>query len=79
MIDDNESPIKRTVSIYNLYYESFYQIMRQTMLTWEMTKNNANELNTDDWLYYDVIPENNLKLRYKIPTTDMIESGIEKA
>lgn len=79
LIDDKDSPIKRTVSIDNLYYEPFYQIMRQTLLAWQMTKNKANELNADDWLHFDVIPENNLNLRYQVPAPDMIQSGIEKA
>lgn len=79
LIDDKDSPIKRTVSIDNFYFEPFYQIMRQTLLAWQMTKNKANELNTDDWLHYDVIPENNLNLRYQVSAPDIIQSGIEEA
>jgi len=79
LIDDKDSPIKRTISIDNFYYEPFYQIMRQTLLAWQMTKNKSNELNADDWLHFDVIPENNLNLRYQVPAPDMIQSGIEEA
>lgn len=79
LIDDKNSPIKRTVSIDNLYYEPFYQIMRQTLLAWQMIKNKANELKADDWLHFDVIPENNLNLRYQVPAPGMIHSGIEEA
>ncbi|MFZ6036885.1 MAG: PGN_0703 family putative restriction endonuclease [Bacteroidota bacterium] len=79
LIDDKDSPIKRTVSVDNLYYEPFYQIMRQTLLAWKMTKNKANELNADDWLHFDVIPENNLNLRYQVPAPDLIQTGIEEA
>ena len=53
--------------------------MRQTLLAWQMTKNKTNELNADDWLHFDVIPENNLNLRYQVPAPDMIQSGIEEA
>ncbi len=79
LIDDKDSPIKRTVSIDNLYYEPFYQIMRQTLLAWQMTKNKANELNADDWLHFDIIPENNLNLRYQVTAPDLMQSGIEEA
>lgn len=79
LIDDKDSPIKRTVSVDNLYYEPFYQIMRQTLLAWQMTKNKANELKADDWLHLDIIPENNLNLRYQVPAPDLIQSGIEEA
>lgn len=79
LINDKDSPIKRIVSIDNLYYEPFYQIMRQTLLAWQMTKNKANELNTDDWLHLDVIPENNLNLRYQVPAPGLKQTGIEEA
>ncbi|MGQ9644565.1 MAG: PGN_0703 family putative restriction endonuclease [Ignavibacterium sp.] len=79
LIDDKESPIKRSISIDNFYYEPFYQIMRQTLLAWQMTKNKADELKTDDWLHLDIIPENNLNLRYQVPAPDMVQSGIEEA
>jgi hypothetical protein len=79
LIDDKDSPIKRTVSIDNLYYEPFYQIMRQTLLAWQMTKNKTKELNADDWLHLDIIPENNLTLRYKVPAPELNQSGIEDA
>jgi hypothetical protein len=79
LIDDKDSPIKRTVSIDNLYYEPFYQIMRQTLLAWQMTKNKAKELNADDWLHLDIVPENNLNLRYQVPAPDLMQSGIEEA
>lgn len=79
LIDDKDSPIKRTVSVNNLYFEPFYQIMRQTLLAWQMTKNKTQELNADDWLHYDVISENNLSLRYQVPAPDLVQSGIEQA
>jgi len=79
LITDNKSPINCTVDISNLYYEPFYQIMRQTLLSWQMTKNKANELDADDWLHLDIIPENNLTLRYQVSAPDLIQTGIEQA
>jgi len=79
LIDDKDSPIKRTVNIDNFYYEPFYQIMRQTLLAWQMTKNKTNELVADDWLHLDIIPENNLALRYQVTAPEFIQTGIEEA
>jgi hypothetical protein len=79
LILDKESPINCTVDISNLYYEPFYQIMRQTLLAWQMVKNNKAELKADDWLHLDVIPENNLVLRYQVPAPDLLQSGVEEA
>lgn len=79
LIKDKDSPINCTVNVANLYYEPFYQIMRQTLLAWQMTKNKENELNTDDWIHLDVIPENNLNLRYQVSAPDLIQTGIEEA
>jgi hypothetical protein len=79
LIDDNDSPLNRTVSIDNFYYEPFYQLMRQTLLAWQMIKNKANELYADEWIHLDVIPENNLILRYQVPSPDFIQMDIEAA
>jgi len=53
--------------------------MRQTLLAWQMTKNKSNELHADDWLHLDIIPENNLVIRYRVPAPDLIQTGIEEA
>jgi hypothetical protein len=79
LIDDNNSPLNRRVSIDNFYYEPFYQLMRQTLLAWQMTKHKANELYADEWIHLDVIPENNLTLRYQVPSPDFIQMDIEAA
>ncbi len=79
LIAAKDSPMKCTVDISNLYYEPFYQLMRQTLLAWQMTKNKARELNADDWLHLDIVPENNLTLRYQVPAPDFIQTGIEDA
>ena len=79
LITDKDSHINCQVDIDNLYYEPFYQIMRQTLLAWQMIKNKKNELNADDWLHFDIIPENNLNLRYQVPAPDLLQTGIEEA
>lgn len=79
LITDPNSPIDCKVALDNLYYDPFYQIMRQTLLAWQMVKHKKDELNTDDWLHFDVIPENNLHLRYKVQAPGLLQTGIEDA
>lgn len=74
-----DSPINCPVSLDNLYYDPFYQIMRQTLLAWQMVKHKKDELQADDWIHLDVIPETNLDLRYKVHAPDLIQSGVEDA
>lgn len=79
LINDSDSPINCIVDMDNLYFEPFYQLMRQTLLAWQMVKNKNTELEADDWLHFDVIPENNLNLRYQVPAPDLLQTGIEEA
>ncbi|MCE1189321.1 MAG: hypothetical protein LWX56_09285 [Ignavibacteria bacterium] len=66
LIQDINSPFKQTVVVRDLFYEPFYQMMRQTLLAWQMVKHGVDELNANDWIHIDVVPENNIALRYKI-------------
>jgi len=79
LIQNPLSPIKCTANLDNLYFEPFYQIMRQTLLAWKMVENKKDELNADDWLHFDVIPENNLNLRYQVQTPDLLQTSVEEA
>jgi hypothetical protein len=79
LIKDVNSPIMCKVGIENMYYEPIYQLMRQTLLAWQMIKHKKVELQADDWLHLDVIPENNLKLRYKVPAPELEHKSLEKA
>ena len=79
LLQAGDSPIDLNVSLNNFYYEPFYQLMRQTLLAWQMVKHKKDELNADDWIHLDVIPETNLHLRYKVNAPDLIQSGVEDA
>lgn len=79
LIQAKDSPIECKIPIENLYYEPFYQIMRQTLLAWQMVKHKKNELQADDWLHIDVVPETNLHLRYHVTAPDMLQSSTEDA
>jgi hypothetical protein len=58
-------PIK-TSDPESLYYEPFYQLMRQTLLGWKMVQ--AGEYGCDEYIHVHVIPENNLELRERVPS-----------
>ncbi len=79
LIEAKDSPIDCKIPIENLYYEPVYQIMRQTLLAWQMVKHKKDELQADDWLHIDVIPETNLHIRYHVNSPDMLQTGIEDA
>jgi len=79
LIKDVDSPLFCSGDLDNFYYEPFYQLMRQTLLAWKMIENNIKELNADDWLHFDVIPEKNLNLRYQITAPGFLQSDIESA
>jgi len=48
-------------NIEDLFFEPFYQLMRQTLLAWSMVR--AKEYGATDWLHLHIIPEQNKELR----------------
>jgi len=76
LITDPESPLKADVPIENFYYEPIYQLMRQTLLAWQMVKHKEQELKADDWLHIDVVPENNIQLRNKVYAPDLVKDDL---
>ena len=64
-------------NIDDLFYEPFYQLMRQTLLGWCMT--NAKEYGATDWLHLHVIPKNNKALKNKITSPGLVGVDIEGA
>lgn len=72
LINSTQCPIKK--SFYeDLFFEPFYQMMRQTLLGWQMVSN--REYNADDWMHVDVIPQKNLELRNKITSPYLSKLG----
>jgi hypothetical protein len=43
-----------------LYYEPYYQLMRQTILSWKMA--NANEYGADDYIHLHIVPDENVEM-----------------
>lgn len=81
LIADSASPFLKNTNLDQLYFEPFYQLMRQTLLGWQMTSKShrQNELKASDWLHLDLIPENNLELRYKVPAPKLPQGNLENA
>lgn len=79
LIKAPDSPFNGSVTVDNYYYEPFYQLMRQTLLAWQMVKHKNDELHADEWIHLDVIPETNLHLRYQVTAPGMDQSGVEDA
>jgi hypothetical protein len=46
-----------------LYYEPYYQLMRQTLLGWKMIE--AGEYNCDEYIHLHIIPKNNKELKLR--------------
>jgi hypothetical protein len=76
LLNDPLCPIKIN-NTDDLYYEPFYQLMRQTLLAWEMTK--RNEYGAVDWVHLHIIPTDNFELRNKITSPGMSGNNIEQA
>jgi hypothetical protein len=68
LMDEHGSPIKSKVvkgdnqeKYYEaLYYEPFYQLMRQTLLSWKMA--DANEYGADDYIHLHIVPDENKEM-----------------
>jgi hypothetical protein len=56
-----------------LYYEPFYQLMRQTLLGWKMVE--AGEYNSDEYMNLHIIPNGNILLRNTITATQLKAKG----
>lgn len=60
-----------------LFYEPFYQIMRQTLLGWQMAK--IREYEAEDWINLHIIPQNNIELKNNITSPGLVGKNIEDA
>ncbi len=76
LLKHEECPIKLR-NFEDLYYEPFYQMMRQTLLGWQMTK--RNEYGSEDWVHIHVIPNANKELRETITSPGLSGKDITAA
>ena len=66
MLQDDNCPIKPQKDIMDLFYNPYYQLMRQTLLGWKMVS--LNEYNCDEYINLHIIPRGNIILRKNIMT-----------
>jgi len=62
LLEKPDSPIC-VEDINWLFYEPYYQLMRQTLLAWQMVKHNDHKFGAKDWLHVHVAPDRNEALR----------------
>lgn len=72
LLNDPKSPLKKIDYTY-LFYEPFYQLMRQSLLAWQMTS--RKEYGATDWRHIDVIPQQNSTLRETITSSGLKKYG----
>jgi hypothetical protein len=63
LLKEDGCPIE-TKDFKSLYYEPFYQLMRQTLLGWKMVQ--VGEYQCDEYIHVHVIPENNVELKGRV-------------
>jgi len=76
LLKEKDCPIS-TDDYKALYYEPFYQLMRQTLLGWKMVQ--AGEYQCDDYIHVHVIPENNVELRDRVTSPGLRGNNISEA
>jgi hypothetical protein len=67
LLADKESPFKSVTRedkpFEPLYYEPFYELMRQTLLGWKIIE--ANEYNCNEYIHLYIVPDENVELLLK--------------
>ncbi|ASB49163.1 PGN_0703 family putative restriction endonuclease [Alkalitalea saponilacus] len=76
LLEKDNCPII-TKNLEDLFYEPYYQLMRQTLLGWTMTQN--KEYGATDWLHIHVIPEDNKELRERITSSNLEGKTLEES
>jgi hypothetical protein len=61
----------------SLFYEPYYQLMRQNLLGWLMVQ--AGEYGCSDYLHIHVIPESNHELRNRVTSPGLSGDGMSQA
>jgi hypothetical protein len=61
LFNDTSCPIIQTGNFKDLYYEPFFQLMRQTLLGWKMVE--ADVMGCDEYVHLHIIPKENSKMQ----------------
>ncbi len=71
LLDDPDAPIRHDDHA-RLFYEPFYQLMRQTLLLWQMARH--AEFGATTWLHVHVVPEANRELRRRVTSPALADA-----
>ena len=72
LLEDPDSPIALK-DYSSLYYEPFYQLMRQTLLGWKMVQ--SGEYHCDEFIHLHVIPQGNIEMRERVTSPGLRSRG----
>ena len=61
LLIEKDCPIKTHDNFMGLFFDPFYQLMRQTLLGWKMA--NLNEYGSDEYIHLHIIPNGNVELK----------------
>jgi hypothetical protein len=76
LLERPDCPIK-TTDFKDLFFEPYYQLMRQTLLGWTMTEN--KEYGAVDWLHLHIILRENKELRERITSKNLKGKTLEES
>jgi len=69
LLEHSECPIS-VGNVRWLFYEPYYQLMRQTLLAWQMVEH--HEFGASDWLHIHVVPALNVAIRHSRAAPDLL-------
>jgi hypothetical protein len=61
LLQDTDCPVKSPKDIMKLFFDPYFQLMRQTLLGWKMVK--LSEYNCDEYIHLHIVPHGNTELR----------------
>lgn len=76
LIQSIDSPFISSIEVESLYYEPFYQLMRQTLLAEECVKNRDHGVTS--YKHIHVVPEDNLSLKENITSPQLSGKDIHE-
>lgn len=76
LLAEPDCPIK-VDRFESLYYEPFYQLMRQTLLGWKMVQ--AGEYGCDEYIHLHIIPAENRELKERVTSPDLAGDSMSEA
>jgi hypothetical protein len=76
LLSESGSPIS-VQDHESLYFEPFYQLMRQTLLGWKMVQ--AGEYGCDEYIHLHIIPEANKELKQRVTSPGLAGESMSEA